>query len=71
MQLLQYSAAKGERILACTQLCPATSSGVLQLQELPGVQVTPDQYLNLSDFMDAIKSTLEKKLADKQLLPKL
>ncbi len=36
-----------------------------------GVQVTPDQYLNLSPFMDAIKATLEKKLADKQLLPKL
>lgn len=36
-----------------------------------GVQVTSDQYLNLSPFMDAIKATLEKKLADKQLLPKL
>lgn len=35
------------------------------------MQVTPDQYLNLSDFMDSIKSTLEKKLGDKQLLPKL
>lgn len=35
------------------------------------MQVTPDQYLNLSEFMDAIKETLEKKLADKQLLPKL
>ena len=34
-------------------------------------QVTPDQYLNLSEFMDAIKETLEKKLADNQQLPKL
>ncbi|CAK0782230.1 hypothetical protein CVIRNUC_005598 [Coccomyxa viridis] len=34
-------------------------------------KVTPDQYLNLSDFMDAIKSTLEKKLADTQRSPKL
>lgn len=43
--------------------------GVLRLTKC--TQVTPDQYLNLSEFMDAIKETLEKKLADNQQLPKL
>lgn len=32
-------------------------------------QVTPNQYLNTTDFMDAIVSTLEAKLAGQQ--PKL
>jgi hypothetical protein len=35
------------------------------------LQVTPDQYLNTIPFMDAIKETLDKNLAEDQLLPKL
>ena len=54
------------KALACGCSCTKGSS-----KAMCGMQVTPDQYLNLSEFMDAIKETLEKKLADKQLLPKL
>ena len=31
------------------------------------VQVTPDQYLNTTEFMDSIKATLDAKLADSKL----
>ena len=33
--------------------------------------MTPDQYLNTIPFMDAIKDTLDAKLAKDGLLPKL